>query len=345
MKESHGRSAESPEEIPPSGWWQIVKRVYHEISRDRVSLISAGVAFYMMVALVPTIGTVIALYSLVSDPSDVQEQMVNLRGVVPPDALALINTELTQLVERESVAGWGLAISLLITLWGASKAMDALITALNIAYSEPDSRNFVTRKLVGLWLTAAAVIFFVVVVLGIAALPAILAAAGIDSATEKIVILLRWPILFVSAVIGLAILYRFAPARKNARWRWITPGSIFAASIWVLASIGLSWYVSNFGDFGKAYGSLGAVVLLLLWFYLTGFIVMVGAEINAETELQTARDTTTGPAKPMGKRGAFVADHVAFGDEKPPPDPGEQPDEMLEEFDGEVPSKSDQDQE
>jgi membrane protein len=313
----NGREATKPVQIPRNAWWQITKRVWVELSRDRVSIIAAGVAFYLMLAMVPTIGSVIAVYSMVSDPADVSEQLENLSGLVPPDGLALIDKELNQLVNREAVAGWGLAISLAITLWGASKAMDAMITALNIAYGEPDSRNFVQRKLVGLGLTLTAVLFFVFVILLIAGLPALLAATGLDSETENILFFLRWPALLFAALVGMAILYRYGPARENARWQWISTGSVIAAMIWVLASAALTWYAANFGDFSKSYGSLGAVILLLLWFYLSGFIVILGAEINAATELQTATDTSTGSPLPMGKRGAFVADHVAEIDEKP----------------------------
>ena len=319
MKMNRGRDAATPSEISALGWWQIVKRVIAEIGRDRVSIISAGVAFYMMLAMVPAIGSVIAVYSLVSDPGDVQEQLDTLSGVVPPDALELIDSELTDVVGRESVAGWGLAVGMFITIWGASKAMDALIIALNVAYNEKDKRNFVTRKLVGLGLTLAAVLFFVITVLLIGGVPAVLAFAGLDSKTETILSLLRWPAILLAAMTGIAILYRYGPSRKNAKWRWITPGSAIAAVVWVLASVGLSWYAGNFGDYSKSYGSLGAVVLLLLWFYLSGFIVMLGAEINSEMELQTAKDTTTGEPVPIGGRGAFVADNVAHGEKKPMP--------------------------
>lgn len=317
MKSNRGRDAAGPAEIPPRGWWQITRRVVAEIGRDRVGIISAGVAFYMMLAMVPAIGSVIAVYSLVSDPGDVQDQLDTLSGVVPPDALELIDAELTEIVGRESIAGWGLVIGIGITLWGASKAMDALIIALNVAYNEASRRNFVARKLVGLSLTLAAVLFFVVMLLLIGGVPAVLAFTGLDAQTETIFSLLRWPVILLAAMTGLAILYRYGPSRKNARWRWISPGSAIAACIWVLASVGLSWYANNFGDYNKSYGSLGAVVLLLLWFYLSGFIVMLGAEINAEMELQTARDTTTGKPAPIGKRGAFVADNVADAEKKP----------------------------
>ncbi len=332
MKSTRGRDAATPTDIPAHGWWQIAKRVFAEIGRDRVSIISAGVAFYMMLALVPAIGSVIAVYSLISDPSDVQEQLNALSGVVPPDALELIDSELTEIVGREAIAGWGLVIGVCITLWGASKAMDALVIALNVAYNEEDKRNFVTRKGVGLGLTMAAVLFFVIVILLIGGVPAILAFAGLDSDTETILSLLRWPVILVAAMTGIAILYRYGPSRKNAKWRWITPGSVIAASIWMLASVGLSWYAGSFGDYSKSYGSLGAVVLLLLWFYLSGFIVMLGAEINAEMELQTAKDTTTGEPVPIGDRGAFVADNVAQGKKKPQPDKdeGESPMQEIE---------------
>jgi len=320
MKLNRGRDAASPADIPVHGWWQIAKRVVAEIGNDRVGIISAGVAFYMMLAMVPAIGSVIAVYSLVSDPSDVQNQLDNLSGVVPPDALELIDDELTDVVSRESVAGWGLVIGICITLWGASKAMDALIIALNVAYNETNKRNFVTRKLVGLGLTLAAVLFFVIVVLLIGGVPTVLAFAGLDSDTETILSLLRWPVILLAAMTGMAILYRYGPSRKNAKWQWITPGSAIAALVWVLASVGLSWYAGSFGDYNKSYGSLGAVVLLLLWFYLSGFIVMLGAEINSEMELQTARDTTTGHPAPIGDRGAFVADNVAQSEKKPASD-------------------------
>ncbi len=305
-----GRSAEKPTEIPKRGWIDIALRVKAEVAEDRASFVSAAVAFYILMGLVPTLGVVVSLYGLVADPSDVTRQVKELGGLVPPDALKLIDTELTRVASSDKAAGIGAIIAILIAIWGGSKAMDALVTAMNIAYGERDRRGFIKSKLVGLGLTLGAAVFIVVAVGLLVVTPIALNFLGLGRFAEGFIAFVRWPILFAIATVAISTLYRFGPDRKDAKWRWVTPGSLVATALWVLASAGLSYYAVNFSDYSASYGSLGAIVLLLLWFYLTGFAIILGAELNSEMELQTAKDTTTGFPKPMGRRGAYVADNL-----------------------------------
>ncbi|CAN5488633.1 YihY/virulence factor BrkB family protein [soil metagenome] len=303
-----GRTADRPSEIPKRGWKEIGRRIKDSVTRDRVTFVAAGVAFYILVGIVPTLAVIVSLYGLMADPSDVTRQVEQLEGLIPPTALEIIDTELTRVASSEKEAGIGAIVGILFALWGGSKAMDALITSLNIAYGENERRGFVKRKLLGLALTLGAALFVILTVAILVGIPLVLAVVGLGGFGETLLAIVRWPLLFVIATLAISLLYRYAPHRADAKWRWISWGSVTATVLWVLGSAVFSYYASRFGDFNKSYGSLGAIVLLLLWFYITGFAIILGAEMNSELERQTEVDTTTDPPKPMGERGAFVAD-------------------------------------
>src|SRR3546814_687332 len=207
--------------------------------------------------------------------------------------------------------GFGLLFSFVLAAWSASRAVDALMTAMNVAYGEEEARNVFTRSLVALALTLGGLIFFALSIAAIAAFPAAVALLDLGGTITALLVSLQWALLALFAVLGLAGVYRFAPCRASARFRWLLPGAVVATLLWLLSSLLFSFYVSNFGSYNETFGSIGAVVVLLLWFYISALAVCIGAEVNAELERQTFRDTTTGPDRPIGRRGASVADNVA----------------------------------
>lgn len=312
-----GRTANSPTEIPAAGWKQVAVRAWKESSQDNIGIVAAGVAFYGFLALVPLLGAIVLTYGIIADPQTVVGNVKSLTSVMPQDAAKLIGQQLMSAVQTSgSKKGLGLLIAIAIALFGARNAAGSIITALNIAYEEKETRGFVKVNLLALAITAAAVLLAVVALVAIAALgflqkllphlPGFLAVVG------KIV---SYAVLVLGGAAAAATLYRYGPARRDAKWEWITPGSIFAAVAWLLLTLGFGFYVAHFGNYNKTYGSLATVVILVTWMYLSAYVLLFGAELNSELEQQTAKDTTEGPPKPMGERGAWSANHVASGDE------------------------------
>lgn len=311
-----GAHAEKPTEIPRRGWIQVVKRAWKEAKTDQVPLLAAGVAFYSFLALFPAMIAAVMLYGLVRDPSDVREQIDELSATLPSDAASLLTTQLEALTTTSSGSlGLGLIISLVLALWSASGGVGNVMTAVNLAYDEEETRGFVKRKLLALGLTLGAIVFVVVAVGMVAVAPAVLdnlvGAGPLRWALEAA----RWVGLLVAMSVALGILYKLAPDRDAPKFRWVSIGSVVATVLWLVASLGFSLYVDNFGSYNKTYGALAGVVVLLLWLWLTMYVVLLGAEVNAEAEQQTAEDTTVGPEKPLGQRGAVKADSL-------PGDPG-----------------------
>jgi len=306
---SRGRGAEHPRDIPGSGWWDIAIRVKNEVSTDNVSLIAAGLALYALLAAFPALAAMLSLYGMFASPDQAASQVESLAGALPQQAADVLRQQLQGLAQKQQGAlGVGAVLGVLLALWSARKGMTALMTATNIAYDEREERGFIKQILVSMAFTFGAVLGFLVVVLvGIAA-PLALQAIGLGGTLETLLAALRWVLLWLLVVLGLAVVYRFAPDRNQPKWRWVTWGSAIAATLWIVGSILFSLYVRNFGSYGETYGTLGGVVVLLMWFYLSGFIVILGAEINAEMEHQTAEDTTRGAPEAMGRRDAHVAD-------------------------------------
>lgn len=307
-----GRHAESPEQISAAGWWDIVNRVLGNVGGDNLSLMSAGMAFYAMLSLTPAFTALISLYGLVFNPADVQTQIAALGGVIPDEARKLISDQLTMIAQgNHSKLGIGLVVSLMIALWSANSGISALMSALNITYSEEEKRNLWTFWAHSLLLTFSLILFGVLSLILVAIVPAIIGFLPLGEFGRELVRWARWPVLILLSSIGLAAIYRYAPSRNEPRWRWVSWGALAATLLWVVGSALFSIYVSKFASYDKTYGSLGAVVVLLMWFYLTAFAILLGGELNAEMEHQTMRDTTDRPRKPMGARGAYVADTVA----------------------------------
>lgn len=309
---ARGEYADSPSDIPPRGWRQVLWRVKDEISGDNISIVAAGVAFYSLLAVFPALAAMVMVYGLFADPADVQRQLEPLKDVIPPDAFGILNGQLSAVASKGSQPlGFGLILTIGLSLWSATAGVKALFAAMNIAYEEKETRNFLRFNAVALLFTVLGLTFVIVALTVIAAVPAAADLLGVEGWARAGLLLLRWVGLAIFVMLALALLFRYGPSRATARFRWITPGAIVATVLWIVGSVAFSFYVQNFASYNKTFGSLGAVVVLLMWFYLTAFIVCLGAELNAELEHQTARDSTTGRERPLGDRGAFVADHAA----------------------------------
>lgn len=307
--QERGREARRPQDIPPRGWWDILWRVIKRLGTDNVTLVSGGLAMYALLSVFPGLAAAVFFYGLMTSPADVAKHLSVFSGMLPPGVWAIFNTQLQTLTRHpQSTLSVAAGVGVLVALWSARSAMSSLMTATNIAYAEVEKRNFFIQILISLALTIGAVLGFIaLVVLGIA-VPVALKVLGTAAWVQWTADALQWVFLWGIAVLGLAFVYRYAPAREHARWRWVTWGSAVAATLWLLASGVFAFYVRTFSDYGKTYGALGGVIALLMWFYLSSIIVVLGAEINAEMERQTRHDTTEGPEAPMGQRGAYAAD-------------------------------------
>ena len=314
MQDPYGRDARGPHHIPFKGWLQVAQRVWIESGRDNLSVVAAGCAFYALFALFPVLAAIISVFGLTTNPDTVEQQFAILSSVVPTQAYDMVIQQIHHVATTSSrTLGWSLTVSVLIALWSGNALTQAMFAALNIAYEEPEERSLLRYYLSGMAFTVAALAGGLAALLAVFYVPIMFAYAGFSQEFERVVAIARWPLLAFVVLFLLALLYRYGPCRRSAKWRWVTAGSLFATVIWLVASAGFSLYVSNFANYDRTYGSLGAVIVLLFWLYISFYIVLLGAEINAELELQTAQDTTRGDTKPMGKRGAFVADHVAGG--------------------------------
>jgi membrane protein len=305
-----GRQAGAPQEIPPKGWKDIAKRTLKEVKQDQVTLLGAGVAFYSLLALFPAVIAGVSIYGLVADPTTVQNQIDQLTRMLSPETATIIGTQLKQVTSGAGGAlGLATVIGILTALWSASSGMKAMITGVNLAYDETESRKFVKLRGLSVLLTLGAMLLMGVALALIVGFPAV--ADSWPVALRWTAGILRWVLLAALLIAALAVLYRFAPDRDEPRWTWVSWGSGIATALWILASIGFSIYANSFGNYNKTYGALAGVIILMFWLFLTAVIVLVGAELNTEMELQTARDTTKGPERPMGERGGHAADHVA----------------------------------
>lgn len=304
-----GTSAARPREIPARGWWQVVKRGYRESQDDNMPLMAAGVAFWLFVSLFPSLIAVITVYGLVTDPQDAARQVEQLAAALPESARSTMLEQVRSITEAQnSSLTFGLVVSLAAALWGASAGTMNLIKATNIAYDEGERRSFLKLRSIALVTTLVVVLFVAVSIALVAVAPVLLEQLGLGVAATYAAQVLRWAGLVVLVMLGLALLYRYAPSREAPQLRWVTVGAGVATVLWLAASAAFSFYVSNFGSYNETYGAIAGVVVLLLWLYLTTFIVLFGAEINAESEHQTRHDTTTGRERQMGRRGAHVAD-------------------------------------
>ena len=305
-----GRDATRPADIPFPGWKDIGARVFAEITNDRVLLIAAGVTFYLLLALGPMLAALVSLYGLAFDPADITEQINGLSGVLPGGAVDILSDQLERLTGAESsTLGIAFASSLLIALWSTNSGMKALFQAMNVAYNEKEDRGFLRLTLTTLCFTLATLFSIIALIVAKTVLTVFPEAIGISLPNWLVNSAVALLALF-GLILFMACLFRYGPSRDNPKWRWITPGAVFAGISIVVVSIAFSFYVANFGSYNETYGSLGAVIGFLTWLWITMIVLVVSGELNAEMEHQTARDTTKGPSEPMGERGAKVADKV-----------------------------------
>jgi membrane protein len=307
-----GREARHPAQFPARAWGRIVRRIWVGIGQDHLSIIAAGVAFFGMLAIVPAIAALIALYGFFADPAQISETVRVLRPLLPADVYQMMEAQVGQLVAAgQTRLGVASLVSLALTLWSARAGVTALIEGLNVVYREVDTRNIIVQYLMSLVLTLAALVVAIIALFAVVALPALLHFSDLGPLGRVLAQIAPLAVLGFASVFIIGGLYRYGPHRAAARKRWLTAGAVLATVGWVAASLALSVYVSRFADFNHTYGSLGAIVGLMFWVYASAFVILLGAEFNAAMELQTERDTTTGPSRPMGQRGAYVADHVA----------------------------------
>jgi membrane protein len=310
-EKERGREASTPTQTPSLGWKDILWRTWEEFGQDRIMSVAAGVTYYALLAVFPAIAALVSIYGLFADPAIVQDHLNTLSGALPGGAMEIISDQVKRIASKGGgVLGLSSIIGLAISLWSANAGMTAIFDALNIVYDEEEKRGFLWLNAQSLTFTLAAIAFVLIALIGIIVLPVVLDFIGLRSSVEWLLSLARWPILRAAVIAGLAMLYRYSPSRDKADWKWVTPGGIVAAVLWLVGSILFSWYVANFGSYNETYGSLGAVIGFMTWIWLSSIIVLLGAEINAEMEHQTAQDTTTGPPRPLGARGATMADNI-----------------------------------
>lgn len=312
-QDPHGRHAATPWQIPLPAWKEVAVRVWNQSWLDNIGLVAAGVAFYGFLALVPLLGILVLTYGMFAQPATVIAHVTTMVRFLPPDVVKLIGQLLMNAVHAsQQASGLGILAALGIALYAGSNGAGAVMSSLNIAYEEKEKRSLFRFYGIAIVITVGATLIALVA----------LAAMGAVGELERI-LPKATPVMVVAGKIGLyfgmallaaavaAILYRFGPSREGARWHWLTPGSIFTAVIWLLLAIGFSFYVTRLTDYSATYGSIAAIVMLLTWMYLSAYAFLFGAELNAELEHQTKKDSTTGQPQPLGERGAWVADHVA----------------------------------
>lgn len=306
-----GRRAGSPWAIPLKGWMDIGIRFWRGFNSDNLTLVAAGVAYYTLLAIFPGIVLFVSIYGLITDPVNAADDAQALAGVLPPLAAEFVYEEMRR-VASAGTGGLSLVslISLGVALFGSGRAIKSMFQALNVAYGEREERNILKINLLGLLFTLAFAVAGVVVLALVVGVPAAVKTLPLPLRTETILSLVRWPILFFGMIAVTSVLYRVGPSRRGAKFRWLSPGAVSAALLWLGVSWLISFYASNITDFSGTYGTFGAIILLQTWLWATALMILIGAKINAEIEHQTACDSTIGPARPMGDRGARVADHL-----------------------------------
>ena len=308
-EDPHGRTAAHPKQIPTAGWRDIFMRVVQNIGRDNTSLVAAGIGLNALLAVFPALAVLVSVYGMFASPGDVATDLGPFLSILPGDASKLLTDQLQTLTTpKNHTLGFGAIVATIVALWNSRQGMSALMTATNIAYNQREQRGFLRQTALSIGFSMGAMFIFLVMLLVGVAVPLLLQRAPIGQGVTLAILVFRWVLLWSFAVLGFSLAYRYAPDRQAPKWRWVTWGSAIAATVWILGSLGFAAYVQNFGSYGKTYGALGGVIVLLMWFYLMGFTIVLGAEINAEMEHQTAVDTTEGPPAPMGQRGAYVAD-------------------------------------
>jgi membrane protein len=304
--------ADAPREIPARGWKDVAWRTWREITADRLPAVAGGVTFYALLAFFPSIGVFVSLYGLFSDVTAVREQLAQFGSFFPPQVLTIVGDQMIRLATRPHASlSLAFVVSLLLSVWSANAGMKSLFDGLNIAYDETERRSWLKQVALTYAFTLAAIVFVTLIGALLVAAPLALGAMGLDP-DSWVWAPLRWLGLFGIAAGGFSAVYRYGPSRAHARWRWVAIGGVTGAFLWLAGSLGFSWYLDHVAHLDATYGPLGAVMAFMLWIWFSVLVVLAGAELNAEIEHQTARDSTTGEPLPMGQRGAAMADTVGL---------------------------------
>jgi membrane protein len=310
-EQGRGRRATAPWQIPWAGWKDILWRVYASINDNRLLAVAAGVVFYSLLAIFPAIAAFVSLYGLVADASTIDSHLSLAAGIFPAGAVDILHEQITRLTAKtDAKLGLGFVTGLAIALWSANAGMKGIIDALNVVYDEKEKRSFVKLNLLSLLFTAIAILSLMIALAAVVIAPIVFSAVGLSSLLGLAIAVLRWPLLLVLAAIALAAIYRYGPSRTEARWQWLSVGSVAAAVAWLIGSVLFSWYIGHFGAYNATYGSLGAAVGMMMWMWISAIVILLGGELNAEIEHQTAHDSTVGSEKPLGRRGAVMADTI-----------------------------------
>jgi membrane protein len=310
-EKGRGRRASYPWQIPWRGWRDILWRTYLQFNEDRLLAVAGGVVFFVLLALFPGISAFVSLYGLFADRATLADHLGLIASVAPTEAFDIIRGQIERVMKTSNDnLGIAFLISFGLALWSANAGMTSVMDALNVAYEEKEERSFVRLYLESLLFTLGCFVGLLIAIASIVILPLVMEIVGLSAFTETLIFYLRWPALLLLLVTFLSTLYRYGPSRRHAKWTWLTAGSVVAAILWFVGSFLLSWYLENVANYNAIYGTLGAAVGLMMWLWLSAIAVLFGAELNAEIEHQTAQDTTIGPPKPLGVRGATMADTV-----------------------------------
>jgi membrane protein len=306
-----GRNATFPTQIPLKGWRDIFWRTVNQTSEDRLLAIAAGVVFYGLLALFPAVTALVSCYGLFARADTINDHLSFLEGVMPAEAYSIVQDQIGRVVAKgQAGLSVSFAFGLLLALWSANAGVKALMDALNIVNEEKEKRSFIRLNLVSLTFTIAGIFAMLAAVGAVVVAPLLLSPVGLAGMTEEIVRFARWPALMIGMLLGLSVLYRYGPSRRAANWQWISVGAVFATLAWFAGSAALSYYFAHFANYNATYGSLGAAIGTMTWMWMSAIVILFGAELNSEIEHQTARDTTVGSEKPLGARGATMADTV-----------------------------------
>jgi membrane protein len=298
--QNHGHRAMTPWQIPARGWKDILVGTYRRIGQDRLLAVAAGVVFYGLLALFPAITALVSSYALFAKGSTISGHLAMLAGILPGGAFDIVQDQVNRVLAKgDAKLGLAFAASFLLAVWSANGGTKALIDALNVAYEETEKRGFLRLNAVSLAFTFGALIAALLAIAGIVAVPIVLSTIGLNSISDALLRIGRWPLLIAAMLLGLAVLYRYAPSRRAAHWQWVSPGSVFATVTWLAGSALLSFYLSNYAHYDATYGSLGAAIGLMVWMWMSTIVVLLGAELNSETEHYTAGDEGDGD-RPRG---------------------------------------------
>ena len=307
----HGRRASNPFRIPFAGWKDILWRTYARINDDRLLATAAGVVFFGLLAVFPAVTALVSFYGLFAAPSTIGANLQTLSLMLPEGSFQIVQDQIARVVDKGGTAlGWTFLFGLALAVWSANAGTKAVIDALNVAYEEREKRSFMKLNLMSLAFTMGGIVALLLMVGAVVAYPLALDHLGLAPESQFIVSLARWPLMFATLLFALGILYRFGPSRRAPRWEWLSVGTLVAGLLWIAGSSAPSWYLQNVGNYNATYGSLGAAIGLMMWMWMSAIIVLCGAELNSEIEHQTAVDTTVGHPKPLGDRGAVMADSL-----------------------------------